>query len=450
MKKEENKIHVAIYTRVSTIYQIDKDSLPYQKETLENYAIHILHADSYEVFTDAGFSGTSIRRPGYLRMMDKIRKDKFTHLLVWKIDRISRNLIDFIEMYQELQKRHVTFVSRTEQFDTSSAIGNAMLRIILTFAQLESEMTGERIHAVLNSKASTGNWNGGQPPYGYRYNSETKEIAVNETEAQVVKYIFRSYEILRSCRAVANRLNTNHLKTTARNAWSAQAVEDILKNPFYIGILSYNKRAKKQESETGHSSMISLEEHHRPLIEAKLFKLCNSILFLQSNQSKTRTRKQTHCHVLSGLLYCAKCGQPLLSQAGNIQKSGWKCSSYVCRARKKKHCDNPYTSDFHLLPPLFFYLLRILQVQAIFESIWSLDTFEKHLLAHPELQGQRPTKKSLHDLYRYMEKGVFNNLDLLPFQSIVYGDILDPETEGCKIESELSVLSNALIKLEKH
>lgn len=75
--------------------------------------------------------------------------------------------------------------------------------------------------------------------------------------------------------------------------------------------------------------------------------------------------------------------------------------------------------------------------------------FEKHLLAHPELQGQCPTKKSLHDLYRYMEKGVFNDLDLLPFQSIVYGDILDPETEGRKIESELSVLSNALIKLEK-
>ncbi|MCD2491597.1 recombinase family protein [Lacrimispora sp. NSJ-141] len=78
------------------------------------------------------------------------RKDKFTHLLVWKINRISRNLIDFIEMYQELQKRHVIFVSRTEQFDTSSAIENAMLRIILTFAQLESEMTSERIHAELN------------------------------------------------------------------------------------------------------------------------------------------------------------------------------------------------------------------------------------------------------------------------------------------------------------
>lgn len=84
-------------------------------------------------------------------MLQKIRSGKFTHLLVRRIDRISRNLVDFSELYEELQKHHVAFVSQTEQFDTSTTMGRAMLRIILTFAQLESEMTAERIHAVLTS-----------------------------------------------------------------------------------------------------------------------------------------------------------------------------------------------------------------------------------------------------------------------------------------------------------
>ncbi len=449
MQKDQAKIRVAIYTRVSTESQVERDSLPFQKNSLEKYAVHALNADSFEVFTDAGFTGTNIRRPGYLRMLQKIRSGKFTHLLVWRIDRISRNLVDFSELYEELQKHHVAFVSQTEQFDTSTAMGRAMLRIILTFAQLESEMTAERIHAVLTSKANKGDWNGGHPPYGYRYDTEAKEITVNEMEAQVVKYIFQSYEILRSCRSVANQLNAQHLKTTAENAWSAQAVEDVLKNSFYIGILSYNKRTKNREEGTGHPSLITVEEHHCALIESKLFKVCSSILSTQSNQSKTRTRKQTHCHILSGLLFCEKCGQPLLSQEGGTQKSGWKYSSYVCRGRRKKHCDNPYTSDLHLLPPLFFYLLRILQVQERFDSRWSLKELEKQLLYHPVLQGQSLTKKSLEDIFDCMQDGVFRNLDLLPFRSKVYGDILDLETEKHKLKSELSIMEKALVKLEK-
>lgn len=357
MQKNQNQTHVAIYTRVSTEHQIERDSLPFQKDSLEKYAIHILNADSYEVFTDAGFSGTNIRRPAYSRMLRKIRSGKFTHLLVWRIDRINRNVIEFSKLYEELQKYHVTFVSQTEQFDASSAIGSAMLRIIMVFAQLESEITAERIHAVLTFKASEGEWTGGQPPYGYQYDIETKEITVNEMESQVVKYIFHCYEILRSCRTIADLLNRQHFKTTMGNNWNAKAIEDILKNPFYIGMLSYNRRAKICEAEKDLSSLVTVEEHHDPLIDYKLFKLCNHILSLQTNHSKMRTRKQTHCHILSGLLFCAKCEQPLLSQEGSTQKSGWKYSSYVCRGRRKKYCDNPYTSDLHLLPPpcTYFY-----------------------------------------------------------------------------------------------
>ena len=121
----------AIYIRVSTQWQVDKDSLQVQERELAAYADIVLGIKDYEVFKDGGYSGKNTDRPAYQLMMSKIRKKEFTHLLVWKIDRISRNLIDFTNMYHELRDLGVTFISKNEQFDTSSAIGEAMLKIIL-------------------------------------------------------------------------------------------------------------------------------------------------------------------------------------------------------------------------------------------------------------------------------------------------------------------------------
>ena len=131
---------VAIYIRVSTIHQVDKDSIPMQKKDLIAYCQLILGTDNYEIFEDAGYSGKNTDRPAFQDMMGRIRKGEFTHVLVWKIDRISRNLLDFAEMYEELQSLRVTFVSKNEQFDTSTAIGEAMLKIVLVFAELERTM----------------------------------------------------------------------------------------------------------------------------------------------------------------------------------------------------------------------------------------------------------------------------------------------------------------------
>ena len=94
--------------------------------------------------------------------MSRIRDGEFTHLVVWKIDRISRNLLDFSAMYAELKKLGVVFVSKNEQFDTSTAMGEAMLKIILVFAELERNMTSERVTAVMLSRANNGQWNGGR------------------------------------------------------------------------------------------------------------------------------------------------------------------------------------------------------------------------------------------------------------------------------------------------
>ena len=164
---ERGKVRVAIYVRVSTLYQVDKDSLPMQKKDLIAYASLLLNTDDYVIFEDAGYSGKNTDRPKFQEMMSQIRQGAFTHLLVWKIDRISRNLLDFASMYNELKELGVIFVSKNEQFDTSTAMGEAMLKIILVFAELERNMTSERVTATMISRANNGLWNGGRVPYGY-------------------------------------------------------------------------------------------------------------------------------------------------------------------------------------------------------------------------------------------------------------------------------------------
>ena len=108
------------------------------------------------MFEDAGYSAKNTDRPRYQQMMARLRTGEFSHLVVWKIDRISRNLLDFAAMYEELKRLGVVFVSKNEQFDTSTAIGEAMLKIILIFAELERKMTSERVTAVMLSRANNG------------------------------------------------------------------------------------------------------------------------------------------------------------------------------------------------------------------------------------------------------------------------------------------------------
>ena len=204
-----DQVRVAIYVRVSTHYQVDKDSLPVQKEELVAYAKYVLNANSYEIFEDAGFSEKNTDRPDFQQMMSRVREGEFSHVLVWKLDRISRNLLDFAAMFDELKRLGVTFVSKNEQFDTSSAMGEAMLKIILVFAELERKMTADRVTAVMISRAGNGQWNGGRIPFGYSYDKSTETFSVNEQEASVVLRMYDLYEETHSLLQVAKSLNAS-------------------------------------------------------------------------------------------------------------------------------------------------------------------------------------------------------------------------------------------------
>lgn len=157
MAKNQEKTRVAIYVRVSTTYQVDKDSLPMQRQDLVACSKLILGTDDYVIFEYAGYSGKNMDRPKFQEMMSQIRAGLFTHLLVWKIDRISRNLLDLAGMYSELKVLGVIFVSKNEQFDTSTAMGEAMLKIILVFATtslLPAQSPAMYSEAQCNSKTN--------------------------------------------------------------------------------------------------------------------------------------------------------------------------------------------------------------------------------------------------------------------------------------------------------
>ena len=281
---------VAIYIRVSTLHQIDRDSLPMQRQDLIAYAKLILNTDDVTIFEDAGYSGKNTIRPEFQKMMSQLRTGTYTHLLVWKIDRISRNLLDFAEMYQELKNLGVTFVSKNEQFDTSTAMGEAMLKIILVFAELERNMTSERVTATMISRASNGQWNGGRIPYGYDYDPEEQAFSFNSDEYNIAHLIHDKYEELRSLVYLARYLNEHGYRTRAGNDWSPVSLDIILRSVFYCGDYQYNRlKEGDRQRPKDKSEWITVKDHHPAIVSREQKE--RILALLESNRRLKSFRK---------------------------------------------------------------------------------------------------------------------------------------------------------------
>ncbi len=410
-------VRVAIYVRVSTQYQIDKDSLPVQRKDLISYSQLMLNAESYEIFEDAGFSGKNTSRPDYQKMMARIRAGEFTHLLVWKLDRISRNLLDFAAMYEELKRLGVVFVSKNEQFDTSSAMGEAMLKIILVFAELERKMTSERVSAVLLARAANGQWNGGRVPFGYDFNRETGEFTINLDEGKVVELIYDLYEKYHSLVYVARTLNEAGYKTRALKEWSPTTAGIILNNSFYVGIYRYNCRAMRvrgsRQDVNPEEEWVITENHHPAIISRERWEAVNKILVFNrrggwnTTQPRTYTRKNTH--VFAGLLTCACCGRQMSATSnGRVDKNGYRPSNYACMSHRKNNgCHNKYVTDKTLGPFVLNFIANMMRARESFGKTTSEQTLEKKLLRGEMFSKVEHIKEDgLHQLYLLYRSGV--------------------------------------------
>ena len=381
----------ALYVRVSTSMQIDRDSLPVQRQELINYAKYAMNIPEYEVFEDAGYSAKNTSRPRYQQMMARMRNHEFTHLIVWKIDRISRNLLDFATMYQELKDLNVTFISKNEQFDTSSAMGEAMLKIILVFAELERKMTAERVSAILLARANEGKWNGGRCPYGYSHENGSSEFTIVESEAAVVREIFDKYERGGTLNTITKSFNERGLRTRY-GPWNQNGVWTILTNPFYYGALRYNYRNESKGlsswSFRKDEDVIILPGHHPAIVTKEQFDACQ--VKLERNNLKLRNTQKTYqrknVHVFAGLIVCGVCGKHYNATIDKPHAGlkGYRPSIYLCSTRRNTNkCPNKFVSDTTVGPFILNYIANIVRAQNSFGKSTSIATLQKKLLRGP-------------------------------------------------------------------
>lgn len=229
-------IYDALYGRQS-IEKKDSISVESQLE----YCRYETHGNPYIEYADRGFSGKDTNRPDFERMMNDIRAGKIKRVIVYKLDRISRSILDFANMMETFQKHNVEFVSSTEKFDTSTPIGRAMLNICIVFAQLERETIQKRVTDAYYARSKRGFFMGGPAPYGYRL----KETAIDgirtsmyeevPEESEQVKLIYSLYaNAQNSLGDILRYLNEHGIKKLRGAPWSRAKISDMLRNPVYV------------------------------------------------------------------------------------------------------------------------------------------------------------------------------------------------------------------------
>lgn len=380
-----------------------------QRKDLTAYSELILGIPDYEIFEDAGYSGKNTDRPAFQRMMAKVRRHEFSHVLVWKIDRISRNLLDFSEMYEELQDLRVTFVSKNEQFDTSTAMGEAMLKIILVFAELERNMTSERVTATMISRASQGQWNGGRIPYGYDYDPETSTFSIREDEAAVCRLLRDDYLKHRSLVHTSRMLNAKGFTTRSGALWSPTTVWIVASSPFYAGIYRYNRyRGTDRRTENPPDEWVLVPDHHPAIFTVQEYEQMSGVLSENSRQrnSPGKQSNKINTYVFGGICYCGKCGSKLVCTPGRVLTDGYATAVYSCpKRRKTKDCDNPSMNDMQIGEFVLNYVLNMLNAKRSFSGISSPAELEARLLTGSSFSGvEHIAEAGLNDFFNLLSR----------------------------------------------
>lgn len=437
---------VALYTRVSTGYQIDKDSLPFQRKELKAYSEHILHAKKTELFEDAGKSGKNTDRPAFQRMMKKIRAGEISHVVVYKIDRVSRNLVDFSLMYDELKKYRVTFISLNEQFDTSSAIGEAVLKIILVFAELERKLTSERVTGVMIDRAMSGKWNGARMPFGWMWNEEKQFPEHDPEEAEKARTLYRVYDETHSTAKVRDYCFAHDIQTKRGGKWTTATIVNFLKNPMNKGDYRYNYRNSARGTKKPDNEVVYVPGVFPPLVDPDLWERVNAVM--KENGSKSRTNEnphvKKHVHIFTdGILKCADCGANFqVSRLDKKRLNGFQPSLYVCTSRRVyRACDAAGASDVVVGAFLFNYVRNMVQATKSRAKIKDQEDLQKILLSGSEFDPIRCIDPADLDIIYQAIRGT------IPSGSATY--IPTPPAAGKEDPAELSALRSEAAKLSR-
>ena len=378
MKKQSEKACYVIYSRKSR-YTGKGESVENQIEMCRSFiSMHYGEKAAAEarVYEDEGFSGGNLERPQFKQMMKDSHSQKFEAIVVYRLDRISRNIGDFAKLIEELGDRGIGFISIKEQFDTSSPMGRAMMYIASVFSQLERETIAERIRDNMHELAKSGRWLGGNTPLGYDSEGVTKVTVDGKSksayrlvqipeEIRMVERIFDKFLETGSLTKTDTYLLENRYRTRRGNDFTRFAIRGILTNPVYMvadaeayaylrdsgvdlfaaeadfdgshGVMAYNRTLQRP----GKGNQINPMEKwivalgaHQGVVSGRKWVQVQKML--DQNREKGFRRPRSNEALLSGLLVCGQCGDFMRPKLTNrVNKDGERVYTYRCETRDR-------------------------------------------------------------------------------------------------------------------
>lgn len=349
-----------------------------------NFDINVKDEDII-IKQDEGFSGKDVKRPQFQEMMALVKDKQVKVIVVYKLDRLSRNVLDFCEMYNELELYNTKFASVSEHFDTTTSMGRAMLMITMTFAQLERETIAERIRDNMMELAKTGRWLGGNTPMGFesekmeKFNINGKKVSLYKLspindEIEIIKLIYDKYLELKSLTTLETFLLNNNLKTRRECDFARWGLKKILTNPVYAiadkdmfnyfkdndmdifneeidwdgtyGVMSYNKTSKTKTGSVktkDKDQWINAIGKHQGIIKGKDWVEVQTLL--NSNQNKAYRLPVKNNSILAGILRCEHCGNLMRPKLKDTTlPNGDRKFNYICDLKMRsrgKLCNCP-------------------------------------------------------------------------------------------------------------
>jgi site-specific DNA recombinase len=320
------RVRCAVYTRKSSEEGLEQEfnSLQAQREACEA----LISSQRHEgwvclpaCYDDGGFSGATMDRPALQRLLTDITARRVDIVVVYKIDRLTRSLADFAKIVEILDARDASFVSVTQQFNTTTSMGRLTLNVLLSFAQFEREVIGERIRDKIAASKQKGMWMGGVPPLGYRV--EDRRLSVIDSDAEIVRAIFGRYAELGSVRLLKEELEAQGIKS---KSWTSASGRRIGDKPFSRGALYLILQNRTYLGEIVHKGQ-SHPGEHTPIIDQLLWDAAQAQLAgnTAERNSGTRTRQPS---LLTGMLFDAN-GNPMTPS--HAVKMGTRYRYYVSR-----------------------------------------------------------------------------------------------------------------------
>ena len=328
------RVRCAIYTRKSTEEGLEQEfnSLHAQREASEAYIQSQKHMGWTVVethFDDGGFSGGTMERPALQQLLEQVDARQIDCVLVYKVDRLSRSLLDFARLMDRFDQRSVSFVSVTQQFNTTTSLGRLTLNILLSFAQFEREIIGERTRDKMGAARRKGKWVGGTPLLGYDVAPTGGSLVVNPSEARRVREIFELYRTHRSLAAVVAELSQRGWTTKSWKSrkgtrhtgrpFTKHSLRLLLCNATYCGKINYRGAVYQGE--------------HKAIIEPALWDSINSD-FSERPKAQLESPNVPQNAPLSGLLICKHCQQPMIATYSS--KGERRYRYYVCQTAREK------------------------------------------------------------------------------------------------------------------